>query len=240
MRLRSGRQSGRVGGRPHSGRVLTHDLFPFVESSATRSPVTSHSACFEFAPEPHLVAAAPLSSATRPSRPRAMLSFFWLCVLCFVLSVYLLKPLRRILLYLLGVTLGHAYLLFRHLTHNTAERQRKREYLLQNPKWKEHVQATEAGKHGHKSAAATNTLGGSPLASPTSTLGRKPSFAATGSARNLHAGTTPTASTTPPAATNSPWSRKGSTTRTAGTLRSPPAAAATAAPTFTFDGKQFR
>src|SRR5688500_17829125 len=70
-------------------------------------------------------------------------------------SIYFIRTVRRFVLFLLGSSIGHAWLLYRYCTKDTEARKQKRSYLEQNPVWKERNEAVKAGKIP---AAVTNSL----------------------------------------------------------------------------------
>jgi hypothetical protein len=95
--------------------------------------------------DPSLIVACLQKLLLGPSDPNpflAMLSPFWLTLVCFFLLVYFVRAFRRLILFLLGWTCGHAWLLWRRLTANSADRREKRAYLEQNPQWREFARMT--------------------------------------------------------------------------------------------------
>jgi hypothetical protein len=53
-----------------------------------------------------------------------------------LLLLYFVRSARRAALFIIGGVIGHAWLLYRHLTKNSEVRKQKRSYLEQNPAWK--------------------------------------------------------------------------------------------------------
>jgi hypothetical protein len=101
---------------------------------------------------------SPALSPTRLAVSSIMWTYVWLAILTF-LVLLTLRSFRRLVLWLLGWTLGHAYLLYRRWTANTEHRRQKRSYYEQNADWRAHKAALAQGR-GHATHDTTNSTPG--------------------------------------------------------------------------------
>lgn len=169
-----------------------------------------------------------------------MLSAFWLGVVGFLLAVYFLQAFRRLVLFVLGWVLGHAWLLWRRLTRNSARRVEKRAYLEQNPLWREYARMTprqqEEARRREELARRTEAKGKTTttttIATPTTSSARASPPGARTSPGVFSSPVTPTshAASPPPSMSADSWTTTGGSRKLSHSTDALPHGTSSAAP----------